>query len=67
MSKKESFKEYGPNVRGYMTGGTDFKSKNAKISKVPSNIVDSIVSNNIAWQESDYTIDSQLNDSKDKE
>lgn len=59
-------KEYGPNVRGYMTGGKGAKSKDAKIAKVPSNIVDPIVTNNIAWQEFDYTIDSQLDESKDK-
>lgn len=66
MTKKESFKEYGPNVRGYMTGSKDIKSKNAKIAKVPSNIVDPIVTNNIAWQEFDYTIDSQISTPKDK-
>lgn len=59
-------KEYGPNVRGYMTGGNGAKSKDAKITKIPSNIVDPIVTNNIAWQEFDYTIDSQLDESKNK-
>lgn len=67
MPKKESFREYGPNVRGFMTGAEDVKSNNAKKAKVPSNIVDPIVTNNIAWQEFDYTIDSQLDTSKDKE